>query len=117
MIPLTPVFVLERALFRFINLEPFSIRHACEGVQIFSGKTFGSGAALAKSFLRAGWSGLILSTKKDKLNTRIKYANETGRQDRMRVFNATGRWCISLLQLEGSLAGGGSSIILARINE
>lgn len=74
-------FDLDRVLYHFNGTEDFTIRHACEGVQIFggigSGKTSGSGAALAKSFLRAGFGGLVLCAKKDELATWLKYAYES----------------------------------------
>lgn len=64
---------LDQALFWFNEKFPFSVRQACEGVQIFggigSGKTTGSGEALAKAYLRAGFGGLVLCAKKDEKDT------------------------------------------------
>jgi len=63
------VFDLERALTHFSGADAWTIRDACEGCQIFgvtgSGKTSGSGAALARAFLRAGFGGLALTAKPD----------------------------------------------------
>lgn len=105
-------FDLDRVLYRFNGTEDFTIRHACEGVQIFggigSGKTSGSGAALAKSFLRAGFGGLVLCAKKDELATWLKYAEETGRTDSVLVFDATGAWCFPFLQYEVNREGEGA---------
>mgnify|MGYP000624881007 CR=1 FL=1 len=77
-------FDLDKPLYHFNKhlkqSEPFTIRQACEGVQIFggigSGKTSGSGAALAKSFLNSGFGGLVLCAKKDELETWQRYAKE-----------------------------------------
>ena len=71
-------FNLDTPLYHFNESERFTIRQACEGVQIFggigSGKTSGSGAALAKSFLRNDFGGLVLCAKKDELETWLRYA-------------------------------------------
>jgi hypothetical protein len=47
--------------------NPWTLRHAFEGTQVFgetgSGKTSGSGATIATSFLREGFGGLVLTAK------------------------------------------------------
>ena len=95
-------FNLDTPLYHFNQTESFTIRQACEGVQIFggigSGKTSGSGAALAKSFLRKGFGGLVLCAKKDELKTWQRYAKETGREDSLLVFDASGNWRFPFLQ-------------------
>ena len=105
-------FDLDTILYRFNDTEPFSIRQACEGVQIFggigSGKTSGSGAALAKSYLRAGMGGLVLCAKKDELETWQRYAKETKRENSLLVFDASGEWRFPFLQYEISRAGEGA---------
>lgn len=105
-------FDLDQVLYRFNGQEDFTIRQACEGVQIFggigSGKTSGSGAAIAKSFLRAGFGGLVLCAKKDELATWVNYAEQTGRSDSMLVFDATGKWCFPFLQYEINREGEGA---------
>jgi hypothetical protein len=67
----TTDFPLERTTYSFNDDEPFTIGNACEGIQIFggigSGKTSGSGEALARFFLRHGFVGLVLCAKKDVL--------------------------------------------------
>lgn len=89
-------FNLDRTLFKFNGSESFTIRQACEGTQIFggigSGKTSGSGAALAKSFLRAGFGGLVLCAKKDEVDTWKRYAEETNREKSLLIFDASGEW-------------------------
>ena len=108
----TKQFSLDSVLYKFNGVEPFTIRQACEGVQIFggigSGKTSGSGAALAKSYLRAGFGGLILCAKKDELETWQRYASETGRSESLLVFDASGDWRFPFLQYEVSREGAGA---------
>lgn len=103
---------LDSVLTRLNGIEPFTIRHACEGVQIFggigSGKTSGSGAHLARAYLRAGFGGLVLCAKKDELETWQRYAAETGRTDSLIVFDASGRFRFPFLQYEIKRKGEGS---------
>lgn len=108
----TESFPLDTILYRFNDVEPFTLRQACEGVQIFggigSGKTSGSGAALAKSYLRAGFGGLVLCAKKDELETWQRYAQETGREKSLLVFDASGEWRFPFLQYEVNREGEGA---------
>lgn len=54
------------------------------GVQVFgstgSGKSTGSGQALARSFLREGYGGLVLCVKSDEADTWREYAKKEGRE-------------------------------------
>lgn len=103
---------LDTVLYHFNGTEPFTIRQACEGVQTFggigSGKTSGSGAALAKSYLRADFGGLVLCAKKDELETWQRYAEETGRSESVIVFDASGEWRFPFLQYEMNREGEGA---------
>jgi len=107
-----PQYDLDNVLYRFNGTEPFSIRQACEGVQIFggigSGKTSGSGAAIARSYLKAGFGGLVLCAKKDEVDTWKRYAAETGRSERLIIFDASGEWRFPFLQYEVSRKGEGA---------
>jgi hypothetical protein len=64
--------------------DVWRIRDACEGAQIFgatgSGKTSGSGRALARAFLENDFGGLVLCAKNDEPELWLRYAEETGRQ-------------------------------------
>lgn len=105
-------FNLDDVLCRFDGQYPFTIGDACEGTQILggigSGKTSGSGAWLAKGFLRAKCGGLVLCAKKDELATWQRYAKETGRSDSLLVFDASGEYCFPFLQYEVSRDGDGA---------
>jgi hypothetical protein len=64
--------------------DAWRIRDACEGTQIFgatgSGKTSGSGRALARAFLQNDFGGLVLCAKTDEPDLWFRYARETGRE-------------------------------------
>jgi hypothetical protein len=63
--------------------DAWRIRDACEGTQLFgatgSGKTSGSGRALARAFLENDFGGLVLCAKNDEPQLWLRYAQETGR--------------------------------------
>lgn len=63
--------------------DAWRIRDACEGTQIFgatgSGKSSGSGRALAQAFLENGFGGLVLCAKTDEPELWLRYAEQTGR--------------------------------------
>lgn len=63
--------------------DAWRIRDACEGTQIFgatgSGKSSGSGRALARAFLENGFGGLVLCAKTDEPELWLRYAEQTGR--------------------------------------
>ena len=69
----------------FFEKYPWTIRDSFEGTAILgdmgSGKTTGSGATLAKAFLKAGYGGLVMCKKIDEVDTWVRYARETGRLD------------------------------------
>jgi hypothetical protein len=108
----TPDFSLDRVIYKFNDQEPLTIGNACEGVQIFggigSGKTSGSGEALARSFLRAGFGGLVLCAKKDVLDDWKRYAKETGRANQVLVLDASGAFVFPFLQYEIERQGEGA---------
>lgn len=76
-------YTLDTPLLRLSNKDTWTTRDACEGVQIFgaigSGKTSGSGAALAMAFLREGFGGIVCCAKPDERELWQQYAAATGR--------------------------------------
>jgi hypothetical protein len=86
---------LDEPLLRFGEGDVWTIRDTCEGTQIFgatgSGKTSGSGRALAEAFLRAGFGGLVLTVKPDETDLWIEYARRTGREASLLVFSPSKR--------------------------
>ncbi|MEM9981731.1 MAG: hypothetical protein AAF734_04485 [Bacteroidota bacterium] len=105
------IFDLDRVIYRFNDRENFSIRDAVTGVQIYggigSGKTSGSGANLARAYLKAGFGGLVLCAKPDVKEEWLRYADQTGRADSVVVFDASGKWRFPFLQYEATRAGEG----------
>lgn len=95
---------LENPLIYFSKNDPWRIKDACEGTQIFgatgSGKTSGSGQAIAKSFLQSGFGGLVLTAKPDERTLWEKYARETGRSDSLIVFSSANKWRFNFLDYE-----------------
>lgn len=65
--------------------DDLRVRDFYEGFQIFggtgSGKSSGSGKALAHAMLQAGWGGLVLCAKPDEAQRWIGYLHDAGRSD------------------------------------
>jgi len=103
------IFPLDKPICAFSEYDPFTIGDATQGVQIFgaigSGKTSGSGAFLAKSYLTANFGGLILTVKTDEKETWQRYCEETGRD--LVVFNLESDWRFNFLEYEMKRKGGG----------
>jgi len=67
------------------DADVWRIRDACEGTLIFgavgSGKTSGSGSAIARAFLQVGFGGLVLTAKPDEARRWLRMCQETGRTE------------------------------------
>lgn len=92
--------------------DDWRLKDAYEGTQIFgatgSGKTSGSGAAIARAFLRAEMGGLVCCAKPDERATWEQYARETGRSDDLRIV-APGQPCaFNFLDYELRRTGAGA---------
>ncbi len=81
---------LSELLLLLSEADPWSIADACEGTLVLgatgSGKSSGSGRALALAFLRAGFGGLVLTAKPDERGVWEAYCREAGRPDDLIVF-------------------------------
>jgi len=110
-VPFPDSYNLDTQLLHLSPLDTWTIRDACEGVQIFgaigSGKTSGSGAALAKAFLRAGFGGLVMCAKPEERQLWEGYAKETGRENHLIVFSPDQHWRFNWLNYELRRAGKG----------
>jgi len=84
--------------------DRWTLRDACEGTQIFgatgSGKTSGSGRAIAHAFLRSGYGGLVLTAKADEADLWRRYCQETGREDDLVVMAPGNPWALNILDYE-----------------
>ena len=87
---------LDTPLLRLSPHDTFTLRDAFQGVCIMggigSGKTSGSGQALAAAFLRGGMGGLVLCAKPEEAELWRHYCREHGRT-------------ASLLEIEGTNGG------------
>lgn len=72
-------------LLHLSKLDRWGLEHAVQGTHIFgatgSGKTSGSGAAIAEAFLRAGMGGLVLCVRDDEAGNWMRLAKRTGRSN------------------------------------
>jgi hypothetical protein len=96
--------------------DRFTLADACEGVAIFgstgSGKTSGSGQALARSYLGAGFGGLVLTAKADECELWQRYAEVTGRTEQLCIVRPGGPFAFNFLDYQARLpeAQGGSTV-------
>ena len=99
--------------------DSWCLRDALEGVQIFggigSGKTSGSGRALAHAFLRSGMGGVVLCAKPDEAANWMSYAKETGRERSILRFDASGAIRFNFLEYEMSRNPGAADIMSANV--
>ena len=99
-------------LIQFGEGEAWTLNDAYQGTQIFggtgSGKTSGSGAALARSFLLHGFGGLIHTAKPDERELWESYCAETGRE--LTVFGPGSGHFFNFLEYEYSRGGVGAGL-------
>ena len=85
---------LDTRLLKFSGGDYFTIRDAVTGVQIFggtgSGKTSGSGRALAHAYLKAGFGGIVMCAKPDEADLWRALAKECGRARDLVFFDSSG---------------------------
>src|ERR1035441_5765682 len=94
--------------------DSWTVRDACEGTAIIgatgSGKTSGSGPALAKAFLNAGFGGLVMCPKKDEADLWRRYCAETNRSDSLIIFGPQQPHKFNFLNYELSRPGVGAGL-------
>ncbi len=90
----------------------WSMKDAFEGVQVFggtgSGKSSGSGQAIARAFLDANMGGLVLTAKADEVLAWKAYAEATGRESDLLIVEQGGPWCFNFLRYELKRPGKGA---------
>jgi hypothetical protein len=88
--------LLDTPLLKLTATDQFTLRDAVQGVLVSggigSGKTSGSGAALAGAYLRAGMGGLVLCAKPEEVVLWRRYCAKHGRSG-------------SLVEFDGSVPG------------
>lgn len=116
-----PLLYLSRGDNPPIEQDPFTVRDACSGVQVWggtgSGKTSGSGRALALAYLRAGFGGLVLAAKPDVEGEWRELMRTAGRAQHLLVVDVSGAHCFNFLGYELSRpgAGGGYTVNMVRL--
>jgi hypothetical protein len=73
-----------------------------------SGKSSGSGAALARAFLRHGYGGMVCCCKADEAENWKRYCAETNREDSLVVVGPEHPWRFNFLNYELTRPGRGS---------
>ena len=94
---------------RLSEANQWLLKDAFEGVQVFggtgSGKSSGSGRALAKAYLKAGMGGLVLTAKNDELNEWTELALESGRLDDLISFSPDNEFRFNFMEYELKRSG------------
>ncbi len=90
----------------------WSLNDAFQGVQVFggtgSGKSSGSGQAIARAFLEANLGGLVLTAKTDEVHAWQEYAKATGRETDLLIVDGTAKWRFNFLKYELTRSGDGA---------
>lgn len=84
---------LDATLLQLSPYDAFTLRDACAGVHAFggigSGKTTGTGQAIASAYLRAGMGAVWLCVKPEEVARALALAKANGRADSVIVFDET----------------------------
>ncbi len=90
----------------------WSLNDAFQGVQIFggtgSGKTSGSGQALARAFIEGNLGGLVLTAKTDEVFAWRNYARQIGRETDLLIVDETAKLRFNFLRYELKRPGAGA---------
>jgi type IV secretory pathway TraG/TraD family ATPase VirD4 len=88
---------------------PYTARMSIEGAAIMgssgAGKSSSSGRTIALNFLKAGWGGLVLTTKPDERAVWEEYSRLTGRRADLLVLEPEGVHSFNFLDYESQHAG------------
>ncbi|SRR5579862_1075121 len=99
-------------LIQFGEDQIWTLNDSYQGTQVFggtgSGKTSGSGAAIARSLLRQGCGGLVLTAKPDERALWEDYCAETGRE--LTVFGPDTGLVFNFLEYEYARGGLGAGL-------
>ncbi len=111
---------LDTPLLKFSGGDVFTIRDAVTGVQIFggtgSGKTSGSGRAIAHSYLKAGFGGIVLCAKPNEAELWRKLAKECGRSRDLAFFDDSGALRFNFMDYaQHTVASGGRDTNLVQL--
>ena len=104
-----PILRFNLSTHQEVDKDVWTLRDAVRGIQIFggigSGKSSGSGATVARSYLKAGFGGIVLTSKIDEVNQWRKYAKEEGREDELIIFEDGSLFQANPLAIEAARKG------------
>ena len=114
----------QRLLCDWDNGDGMRISDAVTGVAVFgatgSGKTSGIGQQLARTYLTAGFGGLVLCAKSDECRQWQKWAQETGRANDLIIIEPGGTARFNWMDYEANRTGHGAGLainIVAMLDE
>ncbi len=111
---------LSDELLRWSRDDAWTLRNAVEGTLILgatgSGKTSGSGATIARSYLSAGFGGLVLTAKSDERALWESYCRETNRLGDLVVVGPDAKCRFNFLDHELNRRGEGSGLTENLVN-
>ena len=93
---------------------PWTLKRSFEGVLIMgatgSGKTSGSGATIAETFLRSGFGGLVMTAKTDEAERWQRLCAHSGREGDFVAVRRGGDWKLNVLAYEAQRPGQGAGL-------
>lgn len=105
---------LSSPLLTWNRADAWTLRDAVEGTLVLgatgSGKSSGSGRAIALAMLRAGFGGLVLTAKADERMLWEGYCREAGRLDDLAVFGRHEPHRFNFLEHEATRQGAGGGL-------
>jgi hypothetical protein len=105
---------LSTPLLQWSALDAWTIGDAVTGTLTVgatgSGKTSGSGRAMAVAMLRQGFGGLVLTAKPDERELWQRYAREAGREEDLRIFGSDASLRFNFLDYESRHRGEGAGL-------
>jgi type IV secretory pathway TraG/TraD family ATPase VirD4 len=105
---------LSHPLLQWSKHDAWTIGNAAEGCLIFgatgSGKSSGSGRAIALAMLKAGFGGLVLTAKNDERAQWEAYCREAKRLDDLIIFSPSQQHRFNFLDAELSRSGAGAGL-------
>jgi hypothetical protein len=94
----------ETRLLQLSEHDWYTIGHSYEGTLAFgqtgSGKSSGPGRALSLAFLRAGYGGLVTTSKPQDADDWRQLAKLAGREKDLRVISPGGAWTLNILDYQ-----------------
>lgn len=103
---------MDRPLLQLSPMDAWTIRESFNGTSCMggtgSGKTSGSGAAIARAFLNAGYGGFVCCAKPEDRPLFEQYCAETGRSDDLIIVSPEHPWRFNFLDYELNREGAGA---------